>query len=125
MEFEGEALPVVGDRVQIQQVVLNFLLNAIDAMKGIGDRPRQILVRIARDDAGSARLSVRDCGVGFAPGALNKLFDAFYTTKPDGMGIGLSVSRSIIERHGGRLWAQQNDDAGATFSFSIPRSASG
>ena len=120
-EFEDDALSVVGDRVQLQQVILNLLMNAADAMKGIDERPRQVVLRIASDGPGSARVSVRDAGTGLAPDSLGKLFDAFYTTKPEGMGIGLSVSRSIVDRHKGRLWAAQNDDFGATFSFTIPR----
>jgi PAS domain S-box-containing protein len=119
-EFRENSLRVTGDRVQLQQVILNLLLNAADAMKNVDDRSRQIVVRLARGEAASAMLSVHDKGVGIAPEAFNKLFDAFYTTKPDGMGIGLSVSRSIIERHQGRIWASRNDGHGATFSFSIP-----
>ena len=112
--------PVSGDRVQLQQVVLNLLLNASDAMSGIEDRPRQVIIRTERDDDGCVRLSVRDSGVGFEPGGADQLFEAFYTTKSHGMGIGLAVSRSIIENHRGRLWAASNDGPGATFAFSIP-----
>jgi len=89
-------------------------------MSDIDDRPRQLLIRIERDEGDRVRLSVRDAGVGLDPQGVERLFDAFYTTKSDGMGIGLSVSRSIIERHQGRLWAAPNDGPGATFSFSIP-----
>ncbi len=114
-------LPLVaGDRVQLQQVILNLLRNASDAMSGVEDRPRQLLIRTERDDADRVRLSVKDAGGGFEPQAADRLFQAFYTTKDDGMGIGLSVSRSIIEAHRGRLWATSNDGPGATFSFSIP-----
>jgi PAS domain S-box-containing protein len=114
--------PVTGDRVQLQQVILNLLLNASDAMSGIEDRPRQVVIRTERDEGEGVRLAVRDAGVGFEPQDRDKLFNAFYTTKRGGMGIGLSVSRSIVESHGGRLWAAPNDDGhGATFSFSIPR----
>ena len=84
------------------------------------DRPRQLLIRTEREDGDRVRVSVRDAGVGVDAQSMNKLFDAFYTTKSDGMGIGLSVSRSIIERHHGRLWAEPNDGPGATFSFSFP-----
>ncbi|MBP0595035.1 PAS domain S-box protein [Paraburkholderia sp. LEh10] len=112
--------PVTGDRVQLQQVALNLLLNAAEAMDGVDVRPRQMLVRIARDDGDCVRLAVTDSGVGFDPQHAGKLFDGFYTTKREGMGIGLSVSRSIIECHGGRLWATSNERFGATFSFSIP-----
>jgi len=115
--------PVAGDRVQLQQVVLNLLLNAVEAMNGVEDRPRRMLVNIERDDGDCVRLAVTDSGVGFDPQHASKLFDPFSTTKREGMGIGLSVSRSIIESHGGRLWASSNTDQGATFTFSIPRRA--
>jgi C4-dicarboxylate-specific signal transduction histidine kinase len=116
-------LPVVtGDRIQLQQVILNLLRNASDAMADVQDRPRQLLIKTDRDEHGdNARLTVRDAGVGVSPQSLDSLFDAFHTTKSGGMGIGLFVSRSIIERHNGRLWAEPNRGApGATFSFSIP-----
>ncbi len=120
----AEGLPTVtGDRVQLQQVVLNLLLNAADAMSGIDDRPRQLTVRTERGEGEHVRLSVQDAGVGFGPQGPDKLFEPFYTTKKDGMGIGLSVSRSIIESHHGRLWAKPNNGPGATFSFSIPCAA--
>ena len=116
-----ESLPAVtGDRVQLQQVILNLILNAADAMRAIDDRPRELLVTTASEDANRVRLSVRDSGLGIDPENFAKLFDAFYTTKSDGMGVGLSISRSIIESHEGRLWATANDGPGATFSFSIP-----
>jgi PAS domain S-box-containing protein len=112
--------PVAGDRVQLQQVILNLLLNAAEAMSGVEDRPRQLVIRTVRQDDGGARLTVQDSGVGFEPNSAERLFEAFYTTKAGGMGIGLSVSRSIIASHRGRLWATANDGPGATFSFSIP-----
>jgi PAS domain S-box-containing protein len=113
-------LPLVaGDRVQLQQVILNLLRNASDAMSAIDDRPRDLLIRTEPDDD-RVRLSVSDVGIGFEPQATDKLFEAFYTTKDEGMGIGLSVSRSIIERHHGRLWAMPNSGPGVTFSFSVP-----
>jgi PAS domain S-box-containing protein len=116
-----ETLPSVsGDRVQLQQVILNLVLNAADAMKTVDDRRRDLLLETAREDASLVRLSVRDSGVGIDPQNLAKVFDAFYTTKSHGMGVGLSISRSIIESHNGRLWATTNDGPGATFSFSIP-----
>jgi C4-dicarboxylate-specific signal transduction histidine kinase len=119
-ELAAELPSVQGDRVQLQQVILNLLLNASDAMSSVDDRPRQLMVRTERDEKDCVRLSVRDTGVGFDPQAVDRLFDAFYTTKSSGMGIGLSVSRSIIESHRGRLWATRNDGPGVTFSFSIP-----
>jgi PAS domain S-box-containing protein len=124
-ELADDLPPVTGDRVQLQQVILNLLLNAADAMHDIDDRPRLLVIRTERDTDNHIRLSVQDTGVGFEPQAMTKLFDAFYTTKSAGMGIGLSVSRSIIESHRGRLWAAPNDGPGATFSFSIPRRSEG
>ena len=120
-ELANDLPPVTGDRVQLQQVILNLLLNAADAMRDINDRPRLLVIRTERDTDDHIRLSVQDTGVGFEAQTAAKLFDAFYTTKSGGMGIGLSVSRSIIESHLGRLWAAANDGPGATFSFSIPR----
>jgi len=122
----ADDLPLVtGDRVQLQQVILNLLRNGSDAMSTVEDRPRQLVIRTERDDGDRVRLTVQDAGIGFDPQAADRLFDPFYTTKGDGMGIGLSVSRSIIERHHGRLWATLNDGPGAAFSFSIPRTPEG
>jgi PAS domain S-box-containing protein len=120
LELSGELPPVHGDRVQLQQVILNLLLNASDAMSNVDDRTRRLVIRTERDEGDRVRLSVRDAGVGFEHQGMDRLFDAFYTTKSGGMGIGLSISRSIIESHKGRLWATPNDGPGATFSFSIP-----
>jgi signal transduction histidine kinase len=118
----ADDLPLItGNRVQLQQVILNLLRNASDAMAGVDDGRRQLLIRTQRDDGDRVRLTVRDVGVGLEAHVMDKLFQAFYTTKSSGMGIGLSVSRSIIEKHGGRLWAEPNDGPGATFAFSIPR----
>ena len=119
-ELADELPSVTGDHVQLQQVILNLFLNASDAMSGVDDRPRQLVIRTERDDGNRVRLSVQDAGVGLDPQSLDRLFEPFYTTKSGGMGIGLSVSRSIIESHHGRLWAAPNDGPGATFSFSIP-----
>ena len=119
-------LPLVsGDRVQLQQVVLNLLLNAVDAMSGIEDRPRALLIKTMSDEHDGVKLLVRDSGTGIDALAAEKLFDPFYTTKTTGMGVGLSISRSIIENHEGRLWAAANDGPGATFGFSIPRATDG
>jgi C4-dicarboxylate-specific signal transduction histidine kinase len=120
-ELDDEIPPVTGDRVQLQQVILNLLLNASDAMSSIDDRPRQLVIRTEREEDDRVRLSVQDAGVGFKPQDEVRLFDAFYTAKNGGMGMGLSVSRSIIESHHGRLWAALNNGPGAKFSFSIPR----
>jgi PAS domain S-box-containing protein len=118
----ADGLPIAhGDRVQLQQVILNLILNAADAMMKVDDRPREMLLSTACDGPTEVRLSVRDCGVGVDPRQIQKLFEAFYTTKAHGMGVGLSISRSIIESHSGRLWGIPNDGPGATFSFSIPR----
>jgi PAS domain S-box-containing protein len=117
----AEDLPlVIGDRVQLQQVTLNLLRNASDAMVDVDDRPRQLLIKSQREGENRVRLSVQDAGCGVKPQDFARLFEAFYTTKSGGMGIGLSVSRSIIERHQGQLWAEPNDGPGTTFSFSIP-----
>jgi PAS domain S-box-containing protein len=119
-ELDGAPLLVAGDRVQLQQVILNLMRNASDAMTDVEDRPRHLVIRTERDDPDRVRLTVEDVGTGLDPVAAGRLFDAFYTTKSDGMGIGLAVSRTIIERHGGRLWAASNEGPGATFAFSIP-----
>ena len=119
-DFDVSLPPVSADRVQLQQVILNLILNAADAMRAVDDRPRNLLIVTAREEANWVRLSVSDSGHGIDPQTLEKLFDAFYTTKTHGMGVGLSISRSIIESHKGRLWATANDGPGATFSFSIP-----
>ena len=124
-EFVGDLPLITGDRIQLQQVVLNLLLNASAAMSGVEDRSRQLVIRTERDVGDSVRLSVQDAGVGIEAEDTDRLFEAFYTTKSSGMGIGLSVSRAIIENHEGRLWAMPNEGPGATFSFSIPRQPRG
>ena len=119
-ELADDLPSITGDRVQLQQVILNLLRNASDAMVGVDERPRQLLIRTEREGGDHVRVTVRDAGAGVERQSIDKLFDAFYTTKSGGMGIGLSVSRSIVERHQGRLWAEPNDGPGATFSFSLP-----
>jgi PAS domain S-box-containing protein len=117
----AKELPLVrGDRVQLQQVIVNLLRNGSDAMSTVDDRPHELLFRTEVEEADRVRLSVQDSGIGFEPQSLDRLFQTFYTTKEEGMGIGLSVSRSIIENHHGRLWATPNKGPGVTFSFSIP-----
>jgi PAS domain S-box-containing protein len=120
IELDDELPTVMGDRVQLQQVILNLLRNGSDAMSEVDDRPRELFFRTEVDEADRVQVSVQDAGVGFDPQSLDRLFQTFYTTKEEGMGIGLSVSRSIIENHHGRLWATPNDGPGVTFSFSIP-----
>jgi PAS domain S-box-containing protein len=110
---------IIGDRVQLQQVVLNLVLNGLEAMGAVADRPRELVIETKREDAERVRVAVRDVGVGLDPDAIHRLFDAFYTTKQGGMGMGLSISRSIIENHGGRLWAVPNEGPGATFLFTV------
>jgi len=119
-ELADDLQLVTADRVQLQQVILNLLRNALDAMNAVDDRPRDLLIRTEREEGDCVRLSVKDAGGGFDPQTTDKLFEAFYSTKNDGMGVGLSVSRSIIENHQGRLWAVLNDGPGATFAFSVP-----
>ena len=116
----AEGLPrIQGDTIQLQQVILNLIINAFEAMSGISDGPRELLISTMRD-AGGVLVAVRDSGPGLSPGDFERLFDAFYTTKPDGMGMGLSICRSIIEAHGGRIWASPDVGRGATFQFSLP-----
>jgi PAS domain S-box-containing protein len=122
----ADGLPTVhGDRVQLQQVILNLLLNAADAMSAVDDRPRKVMIQTESDQDDSVKLSVVDTGVGIDPQAIEKLFDAFYTTKAHGMGVGLAISRSIIKSHQGRLWAQAHVGPGTTFAFTIPAAALG
>jgi signal transduction histidine kinase len=118
----AEGLPrVQGDRVQLQQVMLNLIVNAIQAMSGIGEHARELQISIdAVPSEGGVRVGVRDTGPGLSPESLSRLFEPFYTTKPDGMGMGLSICRSIIEAHGGRLWTTPCDPQGALFQFTIP-----
>ena len=122
-ELADDLPAVTGDRIQLQQVILNLIRNASDAMSKIDDRPRELLITTEQDEDNRVCLRVKDVGIGFQAQTAVKLFEAFYTTKEHGMGIGLNVSRSIIEAHHGRLWAMANDGPGATFSFSIPGSA--
>ncbi len=120
MELAGDLPPVTGDRVQLQQVILNLVLNATEAMRDVDERLRELRIATGRLEAGGVGLAVTDSGVGFDPATVETLFNPFYTTKSDGMGIGLSVSRSIVQNHQGRLWAEPNEGAGATFRLSLP-----
>ena len=124
-ELASALPPVLGDRVQLQQVVINLVMNAVEAMAPVTDRPRDMLIRSHQDDANEVLVAVRDSGMGIDSENTERLFNAFFTTKPSGMGMGLSISRSIIVAHGGRLWASPNADHGATFQFTLPRSGLG
>ena len=112
--------PVLADRVQLQQVIINLILNAVQAMATVTDRPRELLVRSGRTEDGQVQLMVRDRGSGIDPHVADRLFQPFFTTKPDGMGMGLSISRSIVEAHGGRIWALGNTGPGATVHLALP-----
>lgn len=117
----GQGLPLIqGDRVQLQQVVLNLIFNAVDAMSGLSEGPRELLISSDNSGSGGLFVSVQDSGPGLAPASLERAFEAFYTTKSSGLGMGLSICRSIIEAHGGRLWASANVPRGAIFTFSLP-----
>jgi PAS domain S-box-containing protein len=118
-ELAGDLPRVVGDPVQLQQVVLNLLLNGLDAMSAVVERPRELVVRTQREAADRVHVAVQDSGSGIDPQHADRMFEAFYTTKPSGMGMGLSISRSIVEQHGGRLWVVPNDGPGTTFHFTI------
>jgi C4-dicarboxylate-specific signal transduction histidine kinase len=114
-------LPLVrSDRLQVQQVLLNLVMNSIEAMQAVTDRPRELGIRTQPHESDTVLVTVQDTGIGLDPQSITRLFESFYTTKPEGMGLGLSISRSIIEAHGGRLWATPNDGSGATFQFTLP-----
>jgi signal transduction histidine kinase len=123
--LEKDVPPVVADRIQLQQVILNLIVNATEAMAEMHDRPRVLIVSSGTDISGHVFVEVRNSGPRLNPADLDRLFNSFYTTKPDGMGMGLSISRSIVEAHGGRLWASPNEPSGAAFRFTLPRETSG
>jgi C4-dicarboxylate-specific signal transduction histidine kinase len=117
----GRGLPLIeGDRVQLQQVVLNLIVNAVQAMGGVADGPRELFITTTCAEPDGVLVAVKDSGPGLAPASLERLFDPFYTTKPEGLGMGLSICRSIIEAHGGRLWVTANLPQGAIFHFTMP-----
>ena len=118
-ELAGNLPRVLGDRVQLQQVVLNLLLNGLEAMHTVVGRPRELVIRTEREATDRVRVDVRDSGSGIDPELAKRMFEAFYTSKPSGLGMGLSISRSIVEQHGGRLWAVPNDGPGTTFHFTV------
>jgi PAS domain S-box-containing protein len=119
-QFAGDLSPVAGDRVQLQQVVLNLVMNGIEAMSSVDGRPRELVITTRNLDPDQVQVTVEDAGTGLDPNAMEKIFDPFYTTKPGGMGMGLSISRSILEAHGGRLWAAAKDGPGTRFHFTLP-----
>ena len=121
MELAPDLPLISGDRVQLQQVIINLVLNAIEAMQSVTDRPRELLIRSAQDERGVV-VTVTDCGVGFAEENVERMFSPFFTTKPSGMGLGLSICRSIVESHGGRLSVVRKEGPGATFQFTLPLS---
>jgi NO-binding membrane sensor protein with MHYT domain len=117
----AEGLPLIqGDRVQLQQVILNLIMNAVEAMSGVSDRSRGLLIRTGKDASARVLVAVQDSGPGLNPESFERLFDSFYTTKPGGMGMGLSICRSIVEAHGGRIWATPNAGPGITVQFTVP-----
>ena len=120
LEMSPDLPPVVGDRVQLQQVLLNLILNAIDAMAAVQDRARDLVIRAQKGEDQNVIVTVRDSGVGLQPENIKNIFTAFYSTKSSGLGMGLSISRSIVESNSGRLWATAHDGPGASFHFAIP-----
>jgi C4-dicarboxylate-specific signal transduction histidine kinase len=119
-EMPGNLPPVVVDRVLLQQVILNLMMNAVEAMRAVSDRVRVLRIRTEEQPSGSIVVLVQDSGVGLDPNSSSRMFEAFYTTKMEGIGMGLAISRSIVEAHGGRLWAVANDGPGSTFCFTLP-----
>jgi PAS domain S-box-containing protein len=120
-QFADDLSPVSGDQVQLQQVVLNLAMNAIEAMSSIGERPRELVIGTRNLECDQVQVTVEDSGVGLEPNTMQKIFEPFYTTKPTGMGMGLSISRSILQAHGGRLWATAKDGPGTIFYFTLPK----
>jgi signal transduction histidine kinase len=120
MELTPAPGPVLGDRIQLQQVILNLVINGIEATQPVTDRPRELVIRTHQDEDRQIRVAVKDCGVGLVGQDADRLFEPFFTTKSGGMGMGLSICRSIVESHGGRLSASRNIGPGATFQFSLP-----
>jgi signal transduction histidine kinase len=118
------ALPMIlGDRVQLQQVIINLVMNGAEAMQSVTDRPRELVIRSSQDETQQVLVGVTDSGVGISAENADRLFNPFFTTKSSGMGMGLSVCRSIMEAHGGRLWTTANLPHGATFQFTLPVNA--
>jgi PAS domain S-box-containing protein len=124
-EFSDDVFAVLGDRVQLQQVVLNLVMNGIEAMSSVSEQGRELMISTQNVDSNQAQVTIRDFGIGLDPNAMPKIFEPFYTTKPSGMGMGLSICRSILRAHGGELWAAVNEGPGTTFHFKLPRHAEG
>jgi C4-dicarboxylate-specific signal transduction histidine kinase len=120
LELAPELPPVLGDSIQLQQVIVNLLMNGIEAMNSVTDRPRTLRVRSESQKNGQIRVSVRDSGIGLSADVMGRLFEPFFTTRQKGMGMGLPISRSIVEAHGGKLWAESNGSGGAIFQFTLP-----
>jgi C4-dicarboxylate-specific signal transduction histidine kinase len=119
-ELAAGLSPVPGDRIQLQQVILNLVMNGVEALSSVAYRSRELLIRSGMHEPLSVFVAVRDSGIGLNAQTLDRIFDAFFTTKPEGMGLGLSISRTIIEARGGRLWATPHGGPGATFQFTLP-----
>jgi PAS domain S-box-containing protein len=120
-QFAEDLSPVAGDRVQLQQVVLNLLMNGIEAMSGVDERARELMITTRNIDEGQVQVTVEDSGTGLSPDTMPRIFEPFYTTKAGGMGVGLSICRSIVQNHGGRLWATAHDGPGTSFHFTLPQ----
>jgi signal transduction histidine kinase len=120
MELSSDLPVVLGDRIQLQQVLLNLIINSIEAMQPITDRQRELVIRSEQDETQHVKITVMDCGVGLSTESAHRIFDAFITTKSSGMGMGLSICRSIIQAHGGRIWASSNEPFGTALKFTLP-----
>ena len=120
-ELAADLAPVLGDRVELQQVVLNVVLNGTEAMSSVGEGPRELVIRTQNDEAEQVRIAVQDSGIGLDSLSMERIFDPFYTTKRGGMGMGLSICRSIVQNHSGRLWAVANNDSGTIFQFTVQK----
>jgi signal transduction histidine kinase len=125
MDLAGDLPLVVGDRVQLQQVVMNLIMNGVEAMRPMAEHERNLLIRTERREGDEVQVTLEDSGTGIDPRTQEEIFDAFYTTKPGGLGMGLAISRSIVENHGGRLWATPNQGPGSTFCFTLRKSGGG
>jgi signal transduction histidine kinase len=119
LELTPTAPQVIGDRIQLQQVIINLVMNGLEAMADVIERPRRIVIRSSQTDPDRVLVEIQDAGRGVEPQNLDRLFDAFFSTKPNGMGMGLSICRSIVQAHGGKIWASSNPDEGTTFRLTL------